>query len=434
MQTQTKLTEDIYSSRAYKQSRSAYSAQCLFEYFISILCSDAFLAKLLKDIGLSDAVTGLLSSFISFTFFFGLLAIPLAGRLKKVKKPVITLDTLSQLLFAALYAVPFLPLGTGAKGAVVTGLLVLAYLTLYLNTSICYKWGNSFVSPEKRGSFSATKEMISLIAGVFFTLLMGFVTDSFENKGNLHGAFIFIGLTMIVTCGCNFTCLELIKEKPLSESGTNQSPRKIIEQTFLNRRFRNAMILTAVTEAARYFTLGFLGTFKTVDLGFSVSEIQMINVAANLGRFAVSKPFGRFSDKKGFANGYFAGNLLSAAAFLFGIFTSTKTRLLILPFTMLFNMSLAGTNQNTFNMAYSYVDDEYILSAMTVNNSVRGICGFLSSLAGSRVLSAVQQNGSRLFGRAVFGQQVLSAGSLVMSLAALAFNKCVVSKQTEDKK
>lgn len=71
---------------------------------------------------------------------------------------------------------------------------------------------------------------------------------------------------------------------------------------------------------------------------------------------------------------------------------------------------------------------------MTVNNSVRGVCGFLSSLAGSRVLSAVQQNGSRLFGRAVFGQQVLSAGSLVMSLAALAFNKLVVSKQAEDKK
>lgn len=434
MQTETDLKNEIYSSKAYRQSRSAYTAQCLFEYFISILCSDAFLAKLLKDIGLSDALTGLLSSFISFTFFFGLFAIPLAGKLKKVKKPIITLDTLSQLFFTALYAVPFLPSGTAAKGAVVTVLLVLAYFTLYLNTSICYKWGNSFVSPAKRGSFSATKEMISLIAGVFFTLFMGFVTDKYENAGNLHGAFIFIGITMIITCGCNFACLELIKEKPLSESGAKQSPRKIIEQTFLNTRFRNAMILTAITETARYFTIGFMGTFKTVDLGFSVSKIQIINVAANLGRFAVSKPFGKYSDKNGFANGYFAGNLLSAAAFFIGIFTSTKTSILVLPFTMLFNMSLAGTNQNTFNMAYSYVDDEYILSAMTVNNSVRGICGFLSSLAGSKVLSFIQGNGNRLFGRAVFGQQILSAGSLILSLAALIFNKCVVSKQTEDKK
>lgn len=105
-----KIMNSIFETKDYQKSRSAYTAQCMFEYFISLLATDAFLAKLLKDIGLSDALTGLLSSLISFTFLFQLFSIPLAGKLKKIKKPVIVLDTLSQLFFAAMYTVPFLPL------------------------------------------------------------------------------------------------------------------------------------------------------------------------------------------------------------------------------------------------------------------------------------------------------------------------------------
>ena len=62
--------QDRFESKEYKTSRRAYSAQCMFEYFISLLSADAFLAKLLKDIGLSDGATGILSSLISFLFLF----------------------------------------------------------------------------------------------------------------------------------------------------------------------------------------------------------------------------------------------------------------------------------------------------------------------------------------------------------------------------
>ena len=60
----------IFESKDYRISRGMYTAQCMFEYFISIMAADAFLAKLLKDIGLSDALTGVLSSLISVTFLF----------------------------------------------------------------------------------------------------------------------------------------------------------------------------------------------------------------------------------------------------------------------------------------------------------------------------------------------------------------------------
>lgn len=313
-------------------------------------------------------------------------------------------------------------------------LILAAYFALYLNTTICYKWGNSFVSPDKRGAFSAVKEMISLIAGVFFTLGAGAVIDKFENSGNLHGGFKFLAVTMVFICGCNLVCLLKMKEKPLAESGASQSVREIVNCTFKNRNFRNTMILTSLTEIARYMTIGFMGTYKTIDLGLSVSKIQIINIASCLGRFVISKPIGKYSDEKGFSNGYFLGNVLNFAAFVIGIFASVKHGWLIVPFTILLQMSYAGTYQNTFNMAYCYVDEEHIMSAFAVNNSIRGTLSFLASFVGSFILDYVQKSGNTVWGLNVNGQQVLCVVSALIALASLIFNKKVVSKQEEIKR
>lgn len=428
------ITDNIFDSREYKTSRRAYSAQCAFEYFISILCTDAFLAKLLKSIGLSDALTGVLSSLISFTFLFQLLSIPIAGKTKNVKKTVMLLDTASQLFFACIYAVPFLPFGKTAKGFVVTLFILLGYLALYLNSSVCYKWGNSFVSPDKRGSFSAVKEMVSLVSGMAFTLLMGLAADSFENRGNLPGAFRFIALCMVVICGFNFFCFTRIRENTLKESTAAQSAVQVINRTFRNRKCRNAMILTAVTEFARYMSTGFMGTYKTVDLGYSVSQIQLMNIGANIGRFIISKPLGSYSDKKTYADGYYLGIIISLFSYITGVFTSPGSRWLAVVFNALLQMSYAGTGQNTSNMMYAYVDDEYVLSAISVNNSVRGVCGFAASFTGGLILDRVQKAGNTVFGKTVYGQQILCLLSAVLTLAAIIFNKTVVIKQEEEKK
>lgn len=72
--------EDIYNNYKYKQSRKAYIVQCTAEYFITLLVADAFLANLLTSIGISDALTGIISSFISFAFLFQLLSILLVKK------------------------------------------------------------------------------------------------------------------------------------------------------------------------------------------------------------------------------------------------------------------------------------------------------------------------------------------------------------------
>ena len=61
---------DIYSSPEYKRSRAAYVMECTFEYFVSLLVGDAYLATLLRYMGIGDAMIGIISSLITLAFLF----------------------------------------------------------------------------------------------------------------------------------------------------------------------------------------------------------------------------------------------------------------------------------------------------------------------------------------------------------------------------
>ena len=187
-----------YNSPEYKRSRTAYVWQCTIEYFVAILVSDAFLAKLLTEIGISEGLIGIISSFITLAFLFQLFSIFFVQRIKNTKRTAMIFSTLSQLSFGFLFLIPFLPISVNVKTVLVILVILLAYFENYFVTSIIFKWCNSFVEPSKRGSFSAGKEMVSLISGMVFTLIAGYVIDYYEGINNIKGGFLFITVSQCV--------------------------------------------------------------------------------------------------------------------------------------------------------------------------------------------------------------------------------------------
>lgn len=420
--------DSLYESPDYRRSRNAYTAQCAFEYFVSILVSDAFLAKLLKQIGLDDAAVGVIASLVSFSFLFQLFSILLMQRVKNVKRTVLIADTVSQMLFLGVYLVPFVPLSAGARGWLAAGGMLAGYAFKYAVSSMVFRWANSYVDPAKRGDFSAVKEMISLLSGIAFTLAAGYVFDRFEAGGDLRSAFLVTAAAILLLNACCFICFCLIR-KPETAEAEHRPIGEVMRAVFGNRDFVHILILACLWDAARYISAGFLGTYKTEDLAFTVGTVQVINMAANLCRFAVSRPFGRYSDRTSYAHGFRLALLIAAAAFAVGCFTAPSSRWLIVIYSVLYNVSLAGSNQNGYNMTYSYVEPSLMVQAMAVKYSVGGIAGFCASLAGSRILKAVQASGNRIGGVTVYGQQILLALSLLLTLAAFFYTKFVVEKQ-----
>ena len=431
------MTDAVYQSPGYKRSRRAYCMQAAFEYFIAILVSDAYLAKLLTHIGLDDALIGIIASFISAAFLFQLTAVFCVQRIKNVKRTVIFFNILGCLLFSCLYLIPFLPGSVAMKSVLVIVCLLLAYFGNYFVASMLFKWANSFVDPHRRGDYSATKEMISLLSGMVFTLVVGMVIDRFEAMDRLTAGFLFIACAGLILSVCCFVCFLMIQsdirtaenENPSEPSAPRHTMREVIANTFGNRSFVNVVILMSLWNIAQYLTVGFLGTFKTTDLLLSVGAVQIINIVANLVRFCISKPFGRYSDKTSYARGMQLAMMISALGFFANVFTTKHTWWFVVVYTILHNASFAGTNQNSYNILYSYVDQAYFVEAMAIKNSIAGVLGFGASLVGAKLLSLVQNNGNTLFGIPLYGQQLLSLISCLMILVCIVFLRRVIDRQ-----
>ena len=421
---------DIFNSPDYKRSRASYTIQCAIEYFVSLLVTDAFLVRLLAHIGINDALTGIISSFISLAFLFQILTIFAVRAKMGPKRMVLIFDTTSIFFFMFLYVIPFLPIGAELKKILAVLSILLAYAGKYLVNSMCYKWGNSYVHPHKRAEFSANKEIISLLSGMVFSIVMAAVVDKYESLDNMNGAFLFLAISIFVLNVGNFITLFLIKRESPEERAAGEEPFSVVlKNTMGNKNFRSLVILDCVFKTATYMTIGFLGTFKYKELAMSAVLVQVVNIVANLLRAGVSRPLGKYSDRKTFAKGFELGLFLAAGSFIACMFTTEKTWLLILVHTALYSASAAGTNQNGFNMAYSYVDSKYVVQALSIRNSISGVVGFIASLLGGLILGKIQANGNAIFGIHVYGQQVLAFISFILTIVAIIYIKKVVEKQ-----
>jgi len=419
-----------YNSPDYKRSRNSYVVQCTLEYFVSLLVTDAFLAKVLTELGMRDFLIGIISSFISLSFVFQLFSIIIVKARISTKKLVITADTISQIFFMLIYIIPFLSIGENIKKALVVFSILIAYAIKYLIISLCYKWANSYVDPKKRATYSANKEIVSLVLGIVFSSVMGAVIDKFEGLGNIKGGFLFIAISMLVLNICNFISLMMIKkENEEYHKADNTSFKTVIKNTLFNKDFRNVIIMASMWSIAQFFSIGFMGVYKTKELMMSVLLVQVINMAANGFRVIISRSFGRFSDKYSYAKGMELALCIAGLGFLLNCFTTPKYWFFIVLHTILFNCAMAGINGNSFNIVYSYVSIEYMSQAMALKNSISGICGFAAAFLGGKVLDCIQKNSNTVFGIHLYGQQVLSLISLVFTIATLLFIHFVIAKQ-----
>ena len=423
---------NVYEGSEYKRSRTAYMMQCAFEYFVAIVVGGSFLTKLLGYVGFSDGAIGIISSLISLTCVFQLLSMLVVQKISNTKKYSMTLQAVGRLLFMSLYLIPFLPFAKEYRGALIVAGIVLAYLCYYLATSVTFKWGNSFVDPRKRAEFSAVKEMISLILGMVVTLVVGYVMDVFEASNNLEGGFIFCAVAILIFAICDLTCLLLIKNDIKPKAKQEKEPMKVVLQNTIGKRgFRNIIILSTLYNIAVYFSVGFLSTYRlnAHELAFSVATVELFNVIGSGVRFLISKPFGRYSDRKSFAKGIELGMILAAANFVLSVFTMPETRYLAVVQILLYHMASAGVGQNMLNITYNFVDIQYFVQASAIKNALGGLCGFGASLLGSALLTAMQTGGNQLLGIRIYGQQLLSLVTAVLIAVCILFNRKVVQKE-----
>ena len=416
-------------NRSFSRSRVAYIFEALFEYMVSLLVTETFLAAILKQVGVSDALTGVLSSIVSLTCFFQLFSGLVEKPGRKIRKTLIGFTLANELLFACLYLVPSVPLSPNMKTALFVVMILCAYFLYNIASPAKYRWLMSFVDSSKRGSFTAKKEMVSLIGGMLFSLGMGRLVDHYNAIGKEQTGFSLCCVTIFAVTVLHLITLLCVEDEtlpPVENRGGRL--REMIDFFRTNKAIRRLIVLDVLWKSAFYFTTPFLGTYLIGELRFSLTEVSLITMVGSIARMLVSPFTGRYADKSGWCNLLIMCVSVAAAGSLVNIFASPDSRWCVIVAKLCYYLAMAGVNSGLFNIAYDYVDASRFSTALGAKNAVGGVVGFLVSLAGGLVVSAMQDRGNRLMGSTVYAQQILSCVSFLLLAGMVAYLIAVIRK------
>lgn len=420
---------DLTSQRdIYKTSRVMYIIEAALEYFVSLLVSGAFLAKLTASLGFSDSLTAVLTSFVALGCSFQLFAV-FFFRGGKVKGKVTVFHVLNQLLFMSVYFVPFLNLSRPVKTVLFMVLLMAGYFFLNIVFAPKTNWFMSLVDDHKRGNFTAIKEAISLLGGFLFNLGIGAVIDYFEEKGEIRTAFIVAACAIFTLTVTHTLTLVFSREKPQPTLAKTVSIRQRFKNVLGDKTVIKVIMTSVFWTICTHITTAFYGTYQTKELGFSMKFIAILSAIYMVVRIPSSFILARIADTKSFAFMLKYAYGIAALGFLVATFmVPSNGKVFYTVYYCLFAAAMGGINSAETNLIFDYVPAEKRSDALMVKQAVYGIAGFLATLAVTPLVTYIQKSGNRFLGMDVYAQQVLSAISFVLTILVIVYLQKVVLK------
>lgn len=418
------MDKDLQAKDKYAFSRFLYIIEAALEYFISIAVGGVYLAEITKHIGISDAITGIITAFVSLGCGFQIIALFLAHK-KPVKKWVTVGHIVSQMLFALMYFVPLLDTSKAVKTILLIATLFLAQIIHNVINSPKINWLMGLVDDKKRGNFTANKEIVSLIGGMLFSYGLGAIMDHLASRT----MFIVGGVILFVLLGLHTLTLVFTKEKPKEKIQVDV--KKSIKEIIKNKTLLKIIIVFVIWNIANYATVSFSGAYQVGEnaLAFTTTFASIVVIISSLARVIFSKPLGKFADKYSFCKMLYICFSIEAVAFAINIFTvPSNGKVLFTIYSIIHAIGQAGINSAIINLAYDYVSDDQKTGAVALVNTFSGFAGFLTTLALSPLVDRIQKNGNKLFGINMYAQQLLSLVSLVGTIVILIYLVTVISK------
>ncbi len=411
------------------RSRVLYIIEAAVEYFVSILVASTFLATLTNYLHFDTATTGIISSFISLGCVFQLFAmVVFRGR---TKKTVVVFSVINQLLFTLLYVVPLIEGDDSVKQGTFICLILLAYIVYNIAHPAKISWLMSLVEDNKRGRFTATKEVVSLITGTLFTFGMGSVIDHYETKGDLKSAFIVIAIGMVALTVFHTLLMIFTVEK---ESATTEEKRSI-KSIFSVLKDKNVIKVTIVFSLwylASCVTTPFYGAYqRSADgLAFPMWFISILSGVYAIVRSLFSYVWGSYADKYSFANMIKICFSIAGVGFLVNVFCTPENGFVVYTiYYILTAIAMAGINSALTNLCFDYAQGNRRRDALAVSQAISGVIGFLATTAISPLVSYIENNGNMLFGISVHAPQVTSLIAVMLTIVCIAYVSIFMTKK-----
>ena len=410
-----------------KFGRLMYMFEATLEYFVAILVTGTFLATLTKELGISDSLTGIISSFISLGCLFQLFSVLV--RRKRMKGFVIFMSIANQVLFMLLYVLPLTHFSKTTKTILFSVIIVAAYIIYYVAHPKKINWMMSLVEDRQRGRFTANKEILSLITGIAFTYGMGWVMDHLLESGNKRMAFLVGGIVIFVIMVSHTLTMVFTIEK--QEDHPKRDIMGALKEIVKNKAMLKITVVFVLYYMATYAVTPFFGTYTISELGLSLKVVVVLTMVGSISRILVSWIWGKYADKNGFAKMIEKCFLVLILAYIVMVFANPSTGVVMYAlYNFLHGIGLGGVNSALINLVYDYVEPEKRADSLAVCQATAGTVGFFATLAMSPIMAAIQKGGNRIFGITVYSQQLFSLfGALIFVAAAIYVRKVMIKKR-----
>lgn len=414
----------------FKVTRLMIIFQATLEYFISIVIGGAYLAKVTNAIGIPDNITGILTSFTTLGFSFQFLAIFLA-KFKPVKKWVTALHIINQTFFAFIFFVPFLNISKEMKILALVVFMLSGQAISNLIYAPRVSWQMKAIDDNKRGSFTASKEITSLLTGVVFSLTISAIIDHFEKLGEINTAFLFCGIGVLVLMILHTASLIFTKEKTDEIENDGKDLKKSLKELITDKKLWLVISLPAIHAIATGATSPFMGSYITKELGFPMVLVTVSTFIYAIARSLFSKLFGKIADKYSFITMLkicYPIEMLGYALIIFTVPANGKVMYLISHGVQA--IAMAGINSSAINLIYDHVSKDKVTGALGLRGTLTGLTGFLSTTVVSLLVAYIQDNGNKFLGFNVYAQQVCACITvLILGVLLILINVAFKKKK-----
>ena len=419
---ETEIAATPYSSRPYRRGRALVMAEAAVEYFIHLCVTTTFLTAILNEMEVGASLQGLIGAITSLACIAQLLAVFRVKKTYPCKRWVSLLNLVSQLLFTLLYLMPLSPITPTLRLVGFIGLLLVAYLCQHYLTPSRVNWQMALVDDNKRGSFTAKKEIISLAGGMIFSQSAGILLDHFKAQGDMRTCF-FIFISVITVLSLLHFVIMLLTEEPIPDKKPPVKSFGEILGIVRESRDLRRVILFDTLYAISCISIHYYTVYLTNTWHCSYTYITAVAVGHACFRALVSPFLGRLADRRSWAYMLRICMLVMAGGYLIFAAASASTVQWLYPlFSLCYAFSLGGSNAGRTNLCLDYVTREDRRYVLGIQSSISGVVSFVCTIPVSLFVRWLEERGNFLLGLSVYPQQILFAVSAVtLILLALCF-------------
>ncbi len=410
-----------------KITRIMYIIEAMLEYFIALGIGTDYLAFLALEVGMSDALIGIIEAFVSLGASFRVFALLLTNK-TPVKGWVSVMHVISQTFFAFIWFVPLFEISSLAKTVMIISYLLIAYVL----HNLCYPAKTNMymtcVDDHKRGTFTALKEIVSLAGAMVFTNLFGRLID-FMKEEEYNLTFIVCGSMLLLFMIGHTLTLIFAKEKVETRVIKKVSIKDTFKKIFKDKTLMLVILVQIFYNIVHYVSIPFYATYRLNELGLSLAFIPIVAAIGSIVRMCCARPVGKIADKYSFNTMMTFCFVFLAASYLIMMFTTPANgKVMYVIYIVIYSVATSGITSAILNLTYDYVEFDNRTPALAISGAAGGIFGFLATLAVSPLVTRIQDNGNKFLGINIYAQQVLSALALLLLIGLICYNIFVIGK------